>query len=368
MLISDSNSINGFFIKYSQLFKMNQIFKFGRWKDCSNLDIFIDMNSTVKELYHNKPPVNGSEEIASSIINLCGHYREYYRRYYGCYTRFFIVYSMNRPKNCVNIFDEYNSKNILMQYSKPVISDMIAKACSYLSDRCPYIPDVFFIYSDYETYTTIYDIIEFRENKPYPSIILTKDVMNYQVVAFSDRTYIARPKKSSITRNVDGKDIRVFEDKSSLLYKSNIIPSIVSNVFKCIMDPNWRSINPVLISLIFSLRGLDKRNIPMLLNTQETLNTIYDGIKFGYILNSYSNDISSIYDNLNIIKFGVSKKDISNRFIMLDMITQFNIMKNELSLSVDNYSNCVVNMHNPDYVKKLNYEVFKYCPIYLDNL
>ena len=359
-LISGINSIHGFFITYNQLIKENRVFaNIERWAECSDVDIYIDMNSATKELFYNKPPTNGGAEIASTIINLCGHYREYYRRYHQCETRFFIVYSINRPKNCVDIFDEYNSSNIMRQMSKPIIYDMIMKACSYLDAICKYIPDVFFIYSDYETPIVIYDSIEYRQAKPYPSLILTKDPLTCAVTAFSNKCIVVRPYKSM------AKGIKKI-DKSYFIKQHDVMPHIIHEYTNKSL-PIYRALSPSLISVIFALCGVNQRNITMLLNINEAVTTLYNGIVYGDIVNGY-NDINVIYDKLNLAKFGVSRKEIQDRFTMLDIPTQHAIMCNELSIGVDDYNIRVVNIDDPNKVRYMNDTEFVNCPIYLDKL
>lgn len=368
MLISDVNAIGGFFIKYNRLFELNQIFKFSKWKECSNLDIYIDMNSATKELFYSRPPINKEEEIASTILNLCGHYRNYYRRHYQCETRFFVIYSVNRPKTCSSFFEEYNSRNVMEQVSNPAIYNMILKACSYLEALCKYIPDVFFIYSDYETYVSIFDSIEYRQNVAWPSLILSKDAMTYQILPFSERAILARPKKSYKYKNINNEDAKVSYDDSVFLTAADVFPTVSKYVLKCGYKPIWGQVSPSLLSLVYALRGLDKRSIPMLLNTDETFQTILDGITFGNIQNVYNPNINSLYDALRLSKFGVAKKDIHDRFMALDLLTQHSMMQSELSLKVDEYNNAIINLHDPDKVKYANSTTFANCPILLDNL
>lgn len=360
-MISDVNSIHGFFVTYKQLVEENRIFaNIDKWANCSNIDIYIDMNSATKELFYNKPLVNGGAEVASTLLNLCGHYREYYRKFHQCETRFFIIYSINRPKNCVDIFDEYNSPNIMKQMRDPIIYDMITKACSYLDEICKYIPDVFFIYSDYETSVTIYDSIDFRQQKPYPSLIISKDPLTCSVVAFSDNCLILRPHKSMVS----GGNYKI--DKSYFIKQKEIMPHIIHEYTNKNL-PIYRELSPKFIPVIFSLCGLKKRNISKLLNINEAVTSIYNGIQDGSIVNGY-NHIELLYDALRIEFFGVSKKEIFDRYVMMDMITQHNTMVNELSLGVDEYDFKVVNVEDPERVHFLNNTEFKNCPIYLDRL
>lgn len=368
-MISGNNSIHGFFITYQRLMMLNKQ-EFGcsqQWGRCSNIDIYIDMNSVTKELFYNRPPENGGAEVASSILNLCGHYREYYRRYHQCETRFFIIYSINRPKNCVNIYDEYNSKNILAQMGKPVIYNMITNACSYLDAICKYIPDVFFIYSDYETSTVIYDSIERRQNKPYPSLVISKDPLAYQIIAFSQRSIFARPRKSMRSQQPINQEKQIITSDRSEFYNNNeIIPVLISENIKNIY-PEWRKISPSLISFIYALHGIPNRNIPMLLNMKETLISISKGIEFGDIPNGYNPNVAELYRALNIAKFGVDEKTICDRFAIIDLITQQLIMQNELALTVDEYELSVVNLCDPDKVRYMNNTEFKNCPVILEN-
>lgn len=358
--VSDVNAIHGFFVTYNQLIRENKIFSdIERWAGCSNLDIYIDMNSATKELFYNTPPINGGAEVAATILNLCGHYREYYRRYHQCETRFFIIYSINRPKNCVTIFDEYNASNIVKQMKKPIIYDMITKACSYLDAICRYIPDVFFIYSDYETPVVIYDSIDHRQAKSYPAVILTKDPLTCSVTAFSDNCLVLRPYKS-MAKGASK------TDKSYFIRQNDVMPHIIHEYTHKSL-PIYRELSPKLISTIFTLCGISQRNINMLLNINEAVNTIYSGISYGTIPNGY-NDIGYLYDELHLGNFGVSKKEIVDRFTMLDIPTQHNIMRNELSLGVDDYDMRIVNIEDPDKVKYMNHTEFALSPIYLDRL
>ena len=105
----------------------------------------------------------------------------------------------------------------------------------------------------------------------------------------------------------------------------------------------------------------------MLLNMKETLSTISRGIEFGDIANSYESNISKLYNALNIAGFGVDERMIYDRFRMIDLITQQVIMRQGLSLGVDDYAMNVVNLHDPDRVRYINNTEFKNCPVILEN-
>lgn len=353
-VISDSNSIMGFFTPYSNLKYANRIFATSSFATCSDIDIYIDMNSATSELYHHKPPVNGAEEIAATILNLCAHYRYYYANYHHCNTRFFIVYSINQPKNCLQKYDEYNSKNVMRQLTNPVIYEMIAGACGYLGDMCRYLEDIFFLCGDYETSTIIYDSIV-RQNKPFPSIVITKDVLAYQIAAFSNKTIIVRPRKHG------GVDHTIF------LTSADLVSAVMTEAMNK-KDPKYRSISPTLLSLIFTLHGLPNRNVLMIANATSTFKTIYDGIQYGDIANAYNHDINIVYDALHIERYGVGKTEIGNRFQIFDLPTQHAIMCNEVALGVDNYDLSVVNLYDPEKIKRMNNTIFSKCPIMLNRL
>ena len=357
--ICDGNSLHKFYIPYSRMLRLNEIFCGTVYGEATSIDIYIDMNSMTSQLFYSSGSITGgAEEIASTIINLCAHYRTYYNTRHHVSTRFFIVYSPNRPSYCVERFDEYNSKHTMRCIVNAPVNDMVNKACVLLHDLAPYLPDIFFLcHANHEVSTLIADSI-IKEDKPYPALVISRDPLTYELTAISPKVHIVIPRK---TKGVD---------TSRIVNSQSVMAIIMSEAMNHSM-PQYRSLSAGLIPLIYTLNGLDRRSIPMWLNASDTFRVINDAVIYGVIPNVHIEDelIGEYYGLLSIDKFGIPKEEFCDRYKALDIFRGIRILQQEEFISGDlEYKQQTVNIYDPNRVKTINNTVYAHCPLMLEKL
>ena len=85
------------FVKYDRLQPLiYETFSNSSISECTSLDIYIDLYSVLKPLFseHSRTKIEEYTEVTTEIINMCAHYRYFFRKL-SVATRFFLVWSYN---------------------------------------------------------------------------------------------------------------------------------------------------------------------------------------------------------------------------------------------------------------------------------
>lgn len=345
------------FIKYDRLYAMCMQAFYGK-TNATEVDIYIDMMSMIKMLYNKNYDMLTLDQnvVASAMINLCAHLRDYFYSRHRVYATIYIVYAKNRPVSAVSLIPDYNAHFITTMNAKAQLSDLIETNCNILELVCPYLKDIYFIRDQYfnETSVVIYDLIKRTANDEYrshiPKIVYSKDKYAYQLVAVTPKTFMFRPKKDN------GMDCSFVITKSTIydLYRSE----------HGLTQMDCSGINHGLFSLMLALSGLKSRSIPMLINNTKALKNIKSAIDDSKILNGYMSSIYIVPTDLGLNS--QSFKLFYDRFNALDLITQHDIYINTPA-SVDNLRG-IINLYNPDEVRELNNKYFQTYPLDLNRL
>ena len=344
--------INSNYVRYNRLIQIVTEAFVG--STANEINIYIDLYSILKGLYSDRSNyvIEDYSSVTSSIINMCAHYREFFRSRYRVESKFFIVYSKNCPYINKQFYPDYNKNNEYKMNSNKIVDDMIKNNLELLSTLCPYLPDIHFIEGTFETGVIIYDLICREEvNNRNPHLIITKDVYNYQLVSMRDNIVILRPKKS------EGNDVSYYINKHNLYVEYlksrkadyTNIPAILS---------------PQLISLVMTLSSIKERNIKSLINIKTVLKLLYEKVINYNILNGYNSDMNHIYNVLNIEKYGLGATTFEHRFKCIDIAFQHSVFINTpecTSISINN-------LYDPDNVRAINNKYFRNNPLDLNRL
>lgn len=344
--------INSSYVRYNKLVEIVAQAFVG--STANEINIYIDLYSILKGLYSNRSNyvIEDYSSVTSSIINMCAHYREFFRSRYRVESKFFIVYSKNCPYINKQFYPNYNKNNEFKMNSNKMVDDMIKNNLELLETLCPYLPDIHFVQGTFETGVIIYDLICREEvNNRNPHLVITKDVYNYQLVSMRDNITILRPKKS------EGNDVSYYINKNNLYVeylksrKTDYtgIPAILS---------------PELISLLMTLSSISERNIKSLINIKSALKLLNQNIEQYRILNGYNSDMNNIYNQLNIEKYNIGITTFDHRFKAIDINFQHSVFINTpecASISLNN-------LYDPENVKMINNKYFKSNPLDLNRL
>ncbi len=323
-----SSCIYSYYTKYDILSKLIQENYAGSNDDIIN--IYIDVQDIIKKI-----PYYGSEmRIIPPILNMCGHYRWFFRKNLNVKTRIFLIYS------------DYNYHYIYKQYM-PIYrkfnldNSRIYDSINYLSKIVRYIPDVHFIHTQFEFGVRVLDIINNDRKamkKFIPNLIISKDVYNYQLVFFDIN--ILRPKK------YNGEDI------SEIINADNVYHHLF-RARKCGYIDNI--LNTGLVPLVMSLNRIPERNIPRMYNLDKVVKVMNSLVFDNLMSNCKISDIVNFCDIFNS-RLGRSKKinpnNLLNIYKVVDIENQYLYMYRMLG-EISMY-NGIVNLTDTSLLDSIN--------------
>ena len=168
--------------------------------EATKLNIFIDLASVLHGLYseHHRITIENVTDISSGIINMCGHYRSFFKSALGVDTRIFLIYTTNTCDINVKFVGDYNSE-IRRKISVASTIKMINNNMKLLEILCPYLPAIYYIDSpnQFEASVIIAHLIE-TLNDPNPNLIISHDMYPLQLCTQYRWTSYLYPKKSKI--------------------------------------------------------------------------------------------------------------------------------------------------------------------------
>lgn len=343
-----SGVIYGYYVKYDRLAQLiNSNFKNSK---ANKITMFIDVYDILIHLSRymkdNQAIITNRYFIASGIINICAHYREFFRRYYSVDTTFYLIYT-----DINNIINKYFYKD----YSKETIKtnpnyslfkdnlDMIKLISNFL-------PNIYYITADDIEFSNVVIDIIIHNKVDSLSIILSKDYYTYQLVKPS--IYILRPKKNKS------------EDLSNLVSITNVSAEYISEISKSKAIVN---IPYSQMSLFMSLTRVPNRNIKTLVNFTR-ISKLYTNPEVA-LFNSGRriNDILFAVDEFNKFLYPntIDPHEVYCRFKAIDSISLSNVTANNPHLI--SYEG-MVDLYD---VKKVHYiqsTYFQGCPLDLEVL
>lgn len=164
--------------------------------EATHLNIFVDLYSTLHPIFseHYRVNIDNVTDITSGIINMCGHYRRFFRGL-GVSTTFYLVYSDNTCEFNRKFYANYNG-TFLKKSQIKMFRDIVDNNLELLSTICPYLPDIHFLKSIYnwESSVIISNIIE-TLNDGNPNLIISRDLYPLQLCALYPWTSYLYPLK-----------------------------------------------------------------------------------------------------------------------------------------------------------------------------
>lgn len=342
--------------------KMDELFKKYRsvLVEGSTINIFIDLPSTVKQLY-NPENIKGLSGIikkkdkyiiSSILLNMIGHYRHYFATRHSCYTNIIFMYNSKidsyiKDKINPDYRKTYYDKRFLL--NNPVFSDLnllLKDNYKIMKTIIEYIPHCYFLDSTCRDYRSIFPYIidqyEFQDNL---NIILSTDNLMYQNTLLGE-TIILEPKG----------------ENSSIITSNYIIKKVAGKSKTIEKNPDYLTINPENILLIESMinhKDLDTTGIRNFsyLKSIEFLN------KNDIDINSLIINLSSIDDYLGDILNQEEIDKIKNNFMIYNNFYLSKLYENHLSLM---YSTSNKYIRDFDGLRRTNEDLYKNHPLTLD--
>lgn len=268
--VSVENIIYGSFVKYDRL--QQQVFNtFSNTSiaAATELNIFIDLYSVLKSLFseHYRTDISDYTAMTSGVINMCSHYRAFFRRL-SVNTKFYLVFSFNTCDINRKFIAGYNEEFLRKSQIK-IFNDLAMTNFELLELLCPYLPDIFFIKSprNYESSIIIANLIEMI-NDGNPNLIISKDIYPLQLCYLYPYTSYLYPikRRGGIDESVM---IPIFE-KNSFRYEFwDLISKIRKFDLNSIVD-----ISPVNFPLFSALNRFPERHITGITNVVSVRNIV----------------------------------------------------------------------------------------------
>lgn len=185
-----------YFVKYNRL---DNLISFAfKGSDATHVNLYIDLYGLYFTLMSRNYHTDMSNYISmtTSIVNMCAHYRGYFKRI-GVSTTIFLVSSYNIPSQTLQFIPTYN-RTFQDKLKSKALREMIELNIELLSIICPYLPDIHFIKTDFESAVMINHLIknEGLHGNEDPNIIISSDLYPIQLVNDFKDTVFLRPLKS----------------------------------------------------------------------------------------------------------------------------------------------------------------------------
>lgn len=354
-LVSIENIIYGSFVKYDRL--QQQVFNtFSNTSIASatNLNIFIDLYSVLKSLFseHYRTDVSDYTAITTGVINMCSHYRAFFKRL-SVQTKFYLIFSFNTCDINRKFVANYN-EDFYRKSQIKLFNDLAMNNFDLLDLLCPYLPDIFFIKSprNFESSIVIANLIE-TINDGNPNLIISKDIYPLQLCYLYPYTSYLYPIKRK--GGIDESIMIPISEKNTFRYEFwNLISRIRKFDVNSIVD-----VSPVNYPLFCALNRFPERMIQGLMNVVGIRNMIVNLVG--------NNDVKIILQQLYEDQSISSKLQVSlveSRLKALDIQYIYPYYKN------DPESKCIQfqNLHDDATVNMINSKFFSHNPIDINKL
>ena len=347
-------AIYGSYVKYDRLDQIvYNAFSNTAIAQATDLNIFIDLYSIMHSLFseHYRVDFTNYTDITSCVINMCAHYRAFFRRL-KVNTTFYLIFSTN----CCPINRKYVSEYNEVFYNKtkvPESKKITDDNFKLLSAICPYLPDIHFINSidGYEVSVIIAYLIEaLHDGKP--NMIISRDLYPIQLTyLYPFTTFLYSRKQKGI-------------GDTSMLIPVSEKDSYRSEFWNLIRDARKISgekldlISPINYTLYLATAGFSDRGLKSIHNTNQAIKLIYDIVGGENI----KINMSQLQDPNILSRYNVPL--IESRFNTLDVPFMLPYYK-----STPECKNIkIMNLHDDAVINKINSKYFERNPIDLQAL
>lgn len=350
--------ITGSFVKYTRLSKIINETYYG--SNATEINLFIDLNSILKPLYSIDAwsyKYKHIYEIAATVLNMCGHYREFFK-YIGVSTNIFLIYGLNCPTLNDTFIKGYNSKFINSYIKKPDITELISNNLAILKLITQYIPKIYFFDIGTNEVSAMVDyIINYispLEQRETENLVISKDILMLQLVP-EHNVRILKPNKTK----EDG-DLSYISDLNNLIrrfcveYRKgrepdvNISPYFLQNILTMTRLPERSIYGDTKISIPKAIHIIDQavKNrflVEGVLYTQSSMNTVLEAMN----IQCNRNELD--------MKFRAINTHYQSKFILLTEKPEFKILN-------------LIDLDDPINLKEIVSKYFDKIPIDLDRL
>lgn len=323
------------------------------------LNIYVDLYGLFRTIYSRSYRTNVTDYVAftSSIVSLCAHYRTFFKSR-GVHTKIFLISSFNTPSFVKAELPEYN---ITMddKRSNKVISDMMDFNLGLLDILCPYLPDIFFLKTEFESAVLMYEIMNREGN--IPSLILTTDLYPLQLCTMKDNVALLWPRWSRAENGMVEDISAICPPRGHFEHEKSFAYIIQRTNGKTTSDTIRGAVIPSNFMLLEAMNQFKDRDLKVLLNVKIASKLINE-TPGGLETKLYPQDI---FNRLKAEEAAGYHLDttifdkIQERFRALDLSFQHNIFKQNIECVTFHYEN----LSDPDALNLINSKYFANNPL-----
>ena len=325
-----------YFIKYDTLRLLVPYAYAG--SEATHLNIYIDLYGIYHTIYSREYTTTISDytSFTSFLINMCAHYRTYFK-FLNVSTKFFLISSYNMPLYNIEQIPNYNS-TMGEKLSNKYINDMVELNLSLLELICPYLPDIHFLKTQFESSVLMNYLIDI-EGQDIPSLIISTD----NVTLFWPRKLFREDSSYAICNKTHPEHFKSFWG------------GIERKMGKSVSYKRLGLISPSNLALLAALSRFPDRNLQSVTNISRASNLI--SALPGYREVMLTPDI--LFElNQKSVK-DLTFEDISKRFKVLDINYQSLLFNESLESKSIHYEN----LNDAEAVQRINDKYFKDNPI-----
>lgn len=329
--------------------------------DADNINIYIDLYPIFRSIYSNTYQVilSNTIDIAAGIINMCAHYRDFFRGF-GVESKIYLVGGFNCPKINNNYIHDYNramANRISSSYGL-TLNSALRTNIEMLKKLCPYLPDIFYIHTYFETSVAISGMImeNKRNGNTDPNLVISKDSYPLQLVLMDQSIAYLRPKK------VNNSDVSYIIKTPIAKIDKEIFWNTYFNDRKTVAKPAY-DIDPLNVSLLSALSGYPQRSVRYLTPINKAMDMIAAVVGDQPIKCSVKS-LSKANEKF-LMKRNIGDDLILSRFHALDVQFQLEAF---YSHSAELKSMIFENLIDPVALNKINSEFFSDNPLDLNRL
>lgn len=312
------------------------------------INVYIDLYSLYKILYSNMNiDIKRYNDLVSATVNMGIHYKEFFWTRYSVKANIFFIYS----KNCNSInkifIHKYNEAFELSYNIKKDITDMINFNLDLLRTLIDYLPNMYFIDTEYEVGVIIHDLISKDIQSRLGHLVITKDQYNYQLINSNNQSIILRPKRTGGHYYINKE------------YVFNTIQIERNNTqYTTFLSPEF-------LSTIYAFSGIKDRWVTKYMNMNTIIKILEKAISNRLILNGYNSDPLYLYKQIDK-NFKIGEDRFVNRFKGIDIRFQHMIYTQSPEKILNDSK--IKDKYDPETMKRINEEYFEFNPLNLEGI
>lgn len=328
------------------------------------LNIYIDLYGLIRTILSRnyKIIITDYTSIATGIINICAHYRSYFR-YLGVHTKFFLISSYNVPADTANIVINIPDKNNSADpYNKTMLEklemvnqrEIVNLNLELLDLICPYLPDIFYLNTKAFESSVLINHIMNLENSDIPSLIISTDAMPMQLCGIRNNVSMIWPRKYGYKAEDNS---LIICNKTHSEHKKSFWNVFAQKTAKTSLFNYLCNVEPSNFALVQAINGMSERNLKSLIDINQLIKILsqvpgYDSCKitpdilFDMTSNKYFDDM-------------IVRGLIEIRYKLIDVDYQYLFFRESIESKHIHYEN----LDDPSAVQAINDKYFKNNPI-----